>query len=105
MPESIAMIGANVWYCGHRGYFIADVISVGNVYVVKANGRVDNTTLVRENVKEEATHHLSDCPHPGWWRPDIGVFVVPKKQVKLLAPGKVRLQEMEEFRKQSSKKA
>jgi hypothetical protein len=79
---SDSKMGAAVAYCGHDGYFIADIFTVGNCNVVRANGKV-----TAENIKRQATgatHHLSDFPVPGFWRPDLGVFVVPKAQVKKL---------------------
>jgi hypothetical protein len=30
----------------------------------------------------QATHHVVDFPSSGFWRPDLGVFVVPEDQVK-----------------------
>lgn len=71
--------GAHVQYCGHDGWFIADIYAIGNVYVVRANGKVTADNLTRPATG--ATHHLVDFPEAGFWRPDIGVFVVPRKQV------------------------
>lgn len=71
--------GALVQYCGHDGYFIADIWVVGNCNVVRANGKVDAGKLIRP--ADGATHHVSDYPMPGFWRPDLGVFVVPESQV------------------------
>ena len=73
--------GAVVIYCGHNATFIADIYLVGNVNVVRANGPVDKHLDRSEGATEKATHHLSDFPQPGFWRPDLGVFVVPEKQV------------------------
>lgn len=73
--------GAIVAYCGHSGSFIADIWVVGNANVVRANGPV---TAANINRKAKPTHHLSDFPLPGFWRPDLGVFVVPEKQVTKL---------------------
>jgi hypothetical protein len=53
--------------------------------VIKAN-----TTKVDKALKrpiKKATHHLSDHLG-GFWRPDLGVFVVPAKAVTLLNPPK-----------------
>lgn len=75
---SAAAIGARVQYCGHDAWFIADIIEVAGANVVRAPGRVDDL-LVRP--KTGATHHLRDFPRSGFWRPDLGVFVVPKEQV------------------------
>lgn len=76
-----ATVGALVRYCGHNGSFIADIYEVGNVNVVRANGRVGPDMLDRES---EPTHHLRDMPTAGFWKPEIGVFVVPKAQVREL---------------------
>jgi len=79
---SKAKMGATVQYCGHDGTFVADIFRVGNVNVVKANGPVTPDSIRRP--AQNATHHLMDFPLAGFWRPDIGVFVVPKAQVKEL---------------------
>lgn len=73
-------IGAKVLYCGHNGYFIADIFKIEGVNVVRANGKVTPNNLIREPKK--ASHILSDFPKSGFWRPDLGVFVVPISQVK-----------------------
>ena len=79
---SKAKMGTIVQYCGHDGFFVADIFKVGNVNVVKANGPVTPDSIRRP--AQNATHHLVDFPSAGFWRPDIGVFVVPKAQVKEL---------------------
>jgi hypothetical protein len=83
---SKAAMGAKVHYCGHDGTFTADIYRIGNVNVVKANGPVSGHNIERPAV--DATHHLSDFPLAGFWRPEIGVFVVPQTQVTVLK-GKV----------------
>jgi hypothetical protein len=84
---SKAKMGATVQYCGHNGGFIADIYRVGNVNVVRANSAVTAGNLLRDNPKDHevfvATHHLMDN-EAGFWRPDLGVFVVPEGQVKEL---------------------
>lgn len=78
---SSAKMGATVLYCGHAGTFVADIFDVAGANVVRANGRVTADNLNRANPDERATHHLIDFPQAGFWRPDIGVFVVPRDQV------------------------
>lgn len=78
MAESY--LGAIVQYCGHNGCFIADIFTVGNANVVRANGPVTMDNLIRP--ASNVTHHLMDFPSSGFWRPDLGVFVVPQEQVK-----------------------
>lgn len=99
--KSIALIGAQVQYCGHAGVFIADVISVGNTYVVRAAKAVTPDNLMRKNVDEQATHHLNDFPGPNFWRPDLGVFVVPRKQLTLTQVGVGRIKERDSFLKKA----
>lgn len=82
--DSKAAIGAKVVYCGHNGYFVADIFHIAGACVVRANGSVTPGNLIRQNVDEEATHIISDFPHPGFWRPDLGVFVVPEDQLEIL---------------------
>jgi hypothetical protein len=72
-------MGAVVRYCGHDASFVADVFVVGNVNVVRANGPVKLEKLKRP--AKDVTHHLVDFPQAGFWRPDLGVFVVPQDQV------------------------
>lgn len=84
-------------FCGHKGYFIADVIGVGSAWVVRANGPVSADNIIRRDVDEEATHIVSDM-WGGFWRPDLGVFVVPNKGLTLTKVGKKRLKDQEAFR-------
>lgn len=72
-------IGAKVAYCGHDGYFIADILLVAGANVVRADGPVEVGNL--ERPADGATHTILDFPVSGFWRPDLGVFVVPKDQV------------------------
>ena len=78
---SNAKMGAKVLYCGHDGWFVADIFRVGNACVVKANGQVTGDNLVRGQ-PGEATHHLVDFPVAGCWAPQRGFFVVPASQVR-----------------------
>jgi hypothetical protein len=73
-------IGATVQYCGHDATFIADIYVVEGVAVVRAA-----TSHVDRNLQRPArgaTHHIVDFPKAGFWRPDLGVFVVPLSQVR-----------------------
>ena len=72
-------MGAVVKYCGHNGSFIADIWEVGNTNVVHASRPVSMENLDRPALG--CTHHLSDFPKPGFWKPHHGIFVVPAKQV------------------------
>jgi hypothetical protein len=81
---SKSAMGANVMYCGHNGYFIADIYDLGEVNVVHARREVNPDTIMRYKEFGEPTHHLSDFPKAGFWKPRMGVFVVPKSQVKEL---------------------
>jgi len=81
---SKAAVGARVQYCGHDGYFVADIFEVAGANVVRANGPVTPGNLIRpaQQASKPATHWLSDMPSSGFWRPDLGVFVVPENQVR-----------------------
>ena len=79
---SKARMGAIVQYSGQNGVFVADIFEVAGANVVRANGPVTGFNLTRP--AKHATHHLTDMPVGGFWRPDVGVFVVPKNQVKEL---------------------
>jgi hypothetical protein len=63
---------------------MADIYAVGSANVVRAAGPVTMENLERRDVEAVATHHLTDFPTAGFWRLDLGVFVVPKAQVKEL---------------------
>jgi hypothetical protein len=80
----MSAMGAVVQYCGHNGCFVADLFDVENVVVVRANGPVTGENLIRDGSLGEPTHHLVDFPAAGFWRPQLGVFVIPKKQIKTL---------------------
>lgn len=72
-----AKVGAVVRYCGHNGAFIADILPVGTAMVVRASAPVTMEKLNRsEKFFASATHHISDHLG-GFWRPELGVFVVP----------------------------
>lgn len=75
-----AAMGAAVMFCGHDGWFVADIFEIKGVNVVKANGPVKIDKLVRGH-NDKATHHLMDFPVAGAWMQDRGVFVVPAAQV------------------------
>ncbi len=80
-------MGAYVQYCGHEGWFVADIFHFSGVNVVKANGPVTTDNIIRKRMGE-ATHHLSDWPKAGAWFPERGVFVVPEDQVQDLTDKK-----------------
>ena len=79
---SKSKMGARVKYCGHDGTFVADIFEVKGANVVRANGPVTGSNLDRQ--ANDATHYLSDFPSAGFWCPQLGIFVVPKNQVKEL---------------------
>lgn len=74
--------GARVQYCGHDGTFAADLYEIEGAVVVRASGPVEPGNLDRP--AHDPTHLLSDFPAPSFWRPDLGVFVVPAAQVRRL---------------------
>jgi hypothetical protein len=92
-----AMIGATVIFCGHRGFFLADIMQVGSAFVVRANGPVTPANIIREGVDEASTHIVSDM-WGGFWRPDLGVFVVPSKGLTVTKVGKAKFKAQEAFR-------
>jgi len=79
-----SLLGIRVLYCGHNGMFAADGYRVAGAIVIRANGPVTMDNLDRNNAQARATHHLSDFPVAGFWRPDVGVFVVPENQLREL---------------------
>ena|ERR1700761_2501519 len=87
-------VGAKVMYCGHNGWFAADIVTVAGALVVRASCAVTGDNIKRDSLSE-ATHHLSDFPVAGFWRPDLGVFVVPEDQVTVLEEGRRRQAEVD----------
>jgi hypothetical protein len=82
---SKSAMGASVRFCGHRGVFIADIFTVGNVNVIRGNGPITPDTIDRDPGEYKfATHHMSDFPVAGFWQPRLGIFVVPESQVTKL---------------------
>lgn len=82
---SAPAMGARVKYCNHEGWFVADILLIKCVNVVRANGPVTPSNIIRTEM-DTITHHLKDYPEAGFWRPDLGVFVVPVSQVHHLKP-------------------
>lgn len=81
----IERTGAVVQYCGHDGTFVADVYKIGGAMVVRSNGPVKLDELQRP--ARGVSYHMLDYPRPGFWRPDLGVFVVPADQLVPVEPG------------------
>jgi hypothetical protein len=80
-------MGAIVRYCGHEGYFLADIYLVGNAATVVACGPVTPQNIARpgpEVLRQDCTHHLLDFPKAGCWKPERGFFTVPASQVREL---------------------
>lgn len=91
MPTLTSHMGALVQYCGHKAVFPADIFVVAGAAVVRASGRVDLDSIARgPEACARATHHLLDFPEAGFWRPDLGVFVVPTAQVELRPTAKAK---------------
>ena len=76
--------GAMVHMRGHDLIFPADLFEVAGAIVVRANGpivRGKNALPAHDpRVRRAATHVLHPGPEDGFWREDLGVFVVPKAQ-------------------------
>lgn len=78
-------IGAIVQYCGHDGVFSADLLEIEGAVVVRTNGPVTPGNIERPAAAHKPTHHLVESYTSGqFWRPDLGVFVVPKASVRAL---------------------
>lgn len=93
-------MGAIVRYCGHQGTFVADIFEIAGVNVVRANfnprhgaGEFNDRLNRDPEALANATHQLTDFPNTGFWRPDIGVFVVPVAQVKEIGKGRKQFDE------------
>jgi hypothetical protein len=71
-------------YCGHDAVFTADLLFIDTVVVIRHDGPLLLDTIQRPAT--DAAYHMSDFPNPGFWRPDIGVFVIPVNQLRSLLP-------------------
>lgn len=71
--------GVRVQYCGHNGWFIADIYWIEGACLVNAGGPVWPSALNRP--AEGCDYHLVDLPEPGLWSPQKGIFAVPAEQV------------------------
>jgi hypothetical protein len=81
MSESFT--GARVMFCGHAGWFVADIHKIAGACLVRASAPVTPGNIVRGR-DNEATHHMVDAPEPCYWNPQLGVFCCPAKQVRKL---------------------
>jgi hypothetical protein len=83
-------VGAIVHMLPHDLVFAADLWRVAGAVIVRASGPVLHGSRVcwprtsqvcREN---PPTHELSDNLAEEFWKPEIGVFVVPEDKLKVL---------------------
>lgn len=80
--------GAIVHMRGHEVVFSADLFEVAGAIVVRANGpivRGKNAFNATDGSSVNpflgrVTHVLEPGPETGFWREDLGTFVVPKSQ-------------------------
>lgn len=80
--------GARV-HCVPYGYvFAADIFKVGSAFVVRANGPIvqgENAWPVeRFCASHRPTHELLDDLGKGFWREDLGIFVIPEDKLREL---------------------
>lgn len=79
---SEAWLKRRIQYCGHRGYFMADVFRMGDTICVRAKKPVTPDSLIRKDFNPESCHfHIQDSPYPGGWWPHLGLFLIPKYQL------------------------
>ena len=76
--NSCIYTGACVLYCGHDATFRADLFEIEGAIVIRAAGPIDESRLQRPAARP--THHVTDSPRSGFWRPDLGILVVPRGQ-------------------------
>lgn len=80
--------GAIVHMYGHDWVFSADLFEIAGAIVVRANGplRLGRNAFRSSDGSSvnpflgRVTHVLEPGPEAGFWREDLGVFVVPKAQ-------------------------
>lgn len=78
-------VGAVVQYCGHDATFVADIYVHDGVAVIHAGSAPIDDGL--ERPARNPTHHVSDFPKAIFWKPRIGVLVVPASQVTTFENG------------------
>jgi hypothetical protein len=69
--------GVNVVQAEVMDYLTANALTATRDDFIAALDHDEETYL-------NATHHIWDFPNSGFWRPDLGVFVVPGDQVFFL---------------------
>lgn len=85
MKTTKSKTGAIVRFCNHRGVFAADVYVIEGAVIVRASGPVTPANINRsEDAYSAATHWIHDFPKPCFWRPELGLFVVPAEQAVTL---------------------
>lgn len=72
---------AIIRYCGHDASFVADIYMVGTAAVVRATGPITQERRLTRPYDQKWTHWVIDNPDQGFWRPDLGVLVVPQTQL------------------------
>lgn len=80
LPQgSDAWTNQRVLFCGHKGWFPADVFITPYAVAVTGNGpyRVAGDTLKRTEL-ETAQWHITDA-HGGYWGPNHAMFLLPRK--------------------------
>lgn len=70
--------GAIVEYCGHNATFRADIWRFAGAVVIRANGPIREEILTRP--AKGPRYLFEDHPDSGFWRPDLGIFVIPETQ-------------------------
>jgi hypothetical protein len=77
---SCLLNGARVHMLSHGLVFSADLYEVEGAMVVRANGPLTprNTWRANDDGWMEPTHELLDDHGSGFWREDLGIFVVAK---------------------------
>lgn len=69
--------GAQVYFANYGVVVAADIFSVAGAVVVRTNGNIDG--LGRSPDETYFTHTIYSEPlNKEFWRPDLGVFVVPE---------------------------
>jgi hypothetical protein len=81
--------GAIVHMLAHDLVFHADLYLVGGAMVVRANGPLKRDSNCWPSTAafcqdHKPTYELHDRPSAGFWREDLGIFVVPADQLKEL---------------------
>jgi hypothetical protein len=81
--NSCIKTGAVIHLLAHDLIFHADLYEIEGAIVVRANGPLERDhNCWQKGHQDHPDYELHDTPFAGFWRDDLGLFVVPADQVR-----------------------